>query len=65
MRFKTVCYSNNNKLSSEKYQRQCNHQDLRGPRKETLTANYLSFHLELNATLIRYAGVNLRRRKRW
>ena len=28
-------------------------------------ANYLSFHLELNAALIRYAEVNLRRRKRW
>ena len=42
-----------------------NHQNKRGLRKETTMANYLSFHLELNAALIRYAEVNLRRRKRW
>ena len=29
-----------------------NHQNLRSPRKETSTANYLSFHLELNAVLV-------------
>ena len=28
---------------------------MRGPRKETPTADYLSFHLELNAALIPYA----------
>ena len=39
--------------------------NLRGPRKEIPTADYLSFHLELNAALIRYAEVNLRRHKRW
>ena len=39
------------------------HQNLRGPRKETPTANDLSFHLELNAALIRFAEVNLRRCK--
>ena len=39
--------------------------NLRGPRKEIPTADYLSFHLELNATLILNAEVNLRRRERW
>ena len=29
-----------------------NHQNLRSPRKETSTANYLSFHLELDAVLV-------------
>ena len=29
------------------------------------TSDYLGFHLELNAALIRYAEVNLRRYKRW
>ena len=38
---------------------------MRGPRKETPTASYLSFYLELKATLISYAKINLRRRKRW
>ena len=40
-----------------------NHQNLRGPRKATSTANYLRFHLELNAALLCDAEVNLRRRK--
>ena len=38
---------------------------MRGPGKETPTASYLSSYLELNAALISYAEVNLRRRKRW
>ena len=38
---------------------------MRGPRKETSTASYLSSYLKLNAALLSYAEVNLRRRKRW
>ena len=41
-----------------------NHQNLRGPRNETSTANYLSFYLELNAVLVCYAEFNLRHCKR-
>ena len=37
---------------------------LRGPREETPTENYFSFHLKLNAALICFAEVNLRRRNR-
>ena len=40
------------------------YQNLRVPRKETPTADYLSFHLKLNAALVRYAEVNLQRHKR-
>ena len=38
---------------------------MRGPREETSAASYLSSYLKLNAALISYAEVNLRRRKRW
>ena len=41
-----------------------NHQNLRGPRNETSTANYLSFYLELNTVLVCYAEFNLRHCKR-
>ena len=37
-----------------------NHQNLRGPKNETSTANYLSFYLELNGVLVCYAEFNLR-----
>ena len=41
-----------------------NHHKLRRLQTETATANYINFHLELNASLIRYAEVEVWRRMR-
>ena len=49
------CLPQNNNVES---------QNLRRLQTETATANYFYFHLELNAASIRYAEVELWRRKR-
>ena len=41
-----------------------NHHNLHRLRTETATANYLNFHLELNASFVRYAEVEAWRRMR-